>query len=83
MSADYCTRRPEDSPLTEVRRLQRQGTRLRRRYLSSGTSLAQCRDAIQKANDWRFRNPPKDANAERKEAWAQRWLTAFEKALDA
>lgn len=66
-----------------ARKLQREGKKLRKRYLSPVRNAGEIakRDAADYANASGWNNPFKDADEAGKERWARRWLAFYDVAF--
>lgn len=66
-----------------ARRLQREGKKLRKRFLSPARNAGEIakRDAVDWANDSGWSNPSPGADEAGKERWARRWLALYDVAF--
>ena len=66
-----------------ARRLQREGKKLRKRYLAPVRNAGEIakRDAVDYANSSSWNNPPPGADEAGKERWARRWLAFYDVAF--
>lgn len=72
-----------ESSFPTVRKLQREGKKLRKRYLSPVSNAGEIakRDAVDQANAAGWNNPPPSADEAGKERWARRWLALYDVAF--
>lgn len=72
-----------ESSYTTARRLQREGAKLRKRYLSPVRNAGEVakRDAVEFANSSGWSNPSPGADEAAKERWARRWLALYDVAF--
>lgn len=66
-----------------VRKLQREGSKLRKRFLSPIRNAGEIakRDAVDYANSSGWNNPSPGADEAKKQRWAQRWLALYDVAF--
>jgi hypothetical protein len=62
---------------TQARHFQREYTKLKKRFLRSGSIEYKQRDAANYANACGWNNPDTGADAAGKERWAERWLRHY------
>jgi hypothetical protein len=72
-----------ESSLATARRLQREGKKLRKRYLSPVRNAGEIatRDAVDYANASGWNSPAPGADEAAKERWARRWLALYDVAF--